>query len=104
MGMAGLWETWRVGGRKNLQLHDRHHQAERIVRRTPQPDARGAETGRMEWHRAGGRLRYYTAGRSPRGRLGELQFRAGGLHRCRKGQSASFIKDFVKLFHKINGF
>jgi putative SOS response-associated peptidase YedK len=33
MGMAGLWETLALAGRgARAQLHDRHHDAERIVR------------------------------------------------------------------------
>ncbi len=32
-----------AGGRTDPQLHDRHHDAERIVRQASQPDARGAE-------------------------------------------------------------
>ncbi len=33
--------------RTHTQLHHHHHPAERIMRRAPQPDARGAEAGRL---------------------------------------------------------
>ena len=35
------------GWRADPQLHDRHHNAERALRRAPQPDARGFEAGDM---------------------------------------------------------
>ena len=48
MALAGLWENWRSPGRRVGSLlcdHcDHHDHAERVVRRAPQPDARGAET------------------------------------------------------------
>ena len=51
MALAGLWENWRSPGRRVGSLlcdHcDHHDHAERVVRRAPQPDARGAETRRM---------------------------------------------------------
>jgi putative SOS response-associated peptidase YedK len=48
MALAGLWDTWRSPAEETRpQLHHHHHSAERIVREAPQPDAGGAETGRM---------------------------------------------------------
>jgi hypothetical protein len=44
MALASLCENWRLaGGRARAQLHDRHHDAERIARGTSQPDARRTE-------------------------------------------------------------
>ena len=76
MAMAGLWETWRSpAGRADPQLHDRHHDAERIVRRAAQPDARGAEA------RSVAGLARRGAGRcgASEGAAGPLPFRRHGL-------------------------
>jgi SOS response associated peptidase (SRAP) len=94
MAMAGLWGDLALArGRTDPQLHDRHYDAERIVRQAPQPDARGIEArGVADVARRG-------AGRSAgcKGFAGPLPLRRhdllAGQRACRQCQKQRSVAD-----------